>query len=452
MFAKARNFWERMTQVINERGFFVLVLRCFLFTLSIPITAIVLLIWPFHKIRFINLYTSRIGEYALNMQVMLCTLEAGDYPEEKNCSHFFFAQYHTKISNTFFHKLCGRSITVVTPAVLWSYVDRILTTILDKRYVTAFKTACEQSGQKFYKRWEYLLSKDKKQFLHFSENEKSHGNALLTQLGIPQGKPFVCLLIRDSQYLKVQLKGQMDFDYHAYRNASLENFVPALEYLISHGFYIIRMGKFAECPATLSHPQFIDYAMHPLRSDFLDIYLCATCSFFISTNTGLDGVASAIFNKPLLSTNFIPSDFRSALAWHLAIPKKVFCKNTSEFVPYHYYYQDYFECRENKNPGEDPRALMFKLWKKRGWYLQENSPDEILQGTKEMLKIVQHQYHETDLMKKMQGDFWNSFPVEIPYHFSSDDKIKMRISDYFLNKNQDLFCNNTTQQEKRLPV
>ena len=48
----------------------------------------------------------------------------------------------------------------------------------------------------------------------------------------------------------------------------------------------------------------IDYANHPLQSDFADIYLLAHCRFSLGGDSGLNLVPAA-FGKPFAFINFV---------------------------------------------------------------------------------------------------------------------------------------------------
>ena len=65
------------------------------------------------------------------------------------------------------------------------------------------------------------------------------------------------------------------------------------------------MGQDTKDNLNIDHKNFINYSKY-FRNDFLDIYLSHRCEFSISTSTGIDGVSSYIFKKPLLVTNITP--------------------------------------------------------------------------------------------------------------------------------------------------
>jgi len=72
----------------------------------------------------------------------------------------------------------------------------------------------------------------------------------------------------------------------------------AAESLAARGYYVFRMGVVAEKSLNTNNTRIIDYVNSNLRSDFMDVYLGARCSFCLSTGTGFDDVPY-IFRRPI---------------------------------------------------------------------------------------------------------------------------------------------------------
>ena len=77
------------------------------------------------------------------------------------------------------------------------------------------------------------------------------------------------------------------------------------------------MGSGSEKPFGTNRPGIIDYANSASRSEFLDIFIAATCSFAVSTQTGPDAVCLT-FRRPVCYidvTRFSQFFLGTKLAW-----------------------------------------------------------------------------------------------------------------------------------------
>ena len=77
------------------------------------------------------------------------------------------------------------------------------------------------------------------------------------------------------------------------------------------GYTVFRMGALVKDPLVSKHPRVIDYATNGMRTEFLDIFLGAHCSFCISTGSGWDSVPT-IFRRPVMFVNYLPIFEKSA--------------------------------------------------------------------------------------------------------------------------------------------
>ena len=100
-----------------------------------------------------------------------------------------------------------------------------------------------------------------------------------------ENNKFICLNVRDSQFLKKLFK--LDLDYHSYRNANIDDFLLCCDELTKLGYYVIRMGVVTEKIET-KNDKIIDYSNSKYRSDFMDFYLGINCEFCITTGSGFD--------------------------------------------------------------------------------------------------------------------------------------------------------------------
>lgn len=133
--------------------------------------------------------------------------------------------------------------------------------------------------------------------LQVTAEDRIRGERALRDLGIPDGEWFVCLHNREA--------GEMPGEHHHdYRNADIRAYREAAEVVAQRGGWCIRLGDARSAPVNLG-PRVIDYAHSPLKSAWLDVYLCATARCYVGGSSGLSNVA-AIFGKTCGMANQAP--------------------------------------------------------------------------------------------------------------------------------------------------
>lgn len=132
--------------------------------------------------------------------------------------------------------------------------------------------------------------------ISLSKSDYKFGYSVLQKLGMPQDAYFVCVHCREDGY--VSGENQL------YRNGDIMSFIPAIKYITENGGWVIRMGD-----STMKHlppmDHVIDYAHSDEKSEQMDIFLCASCKFFLGCSSGLVSVAH-IFGVPVVSVNSAP--------------------------------------------------------------------------------------------------------------------------------------------------
>ena len=151
--------------------------------------------------------------------------------------------------------------------------------------------------------------------LQLTEAEHRRGHTELRKLGIDPDRPYVCLVVRDGGHYAAL--GEKESDGYSFLNFDIASFEQAALWLVEHGYQVVRMGAGSETPLSTSHSQIVDYANSQHRSEFLDIYIAATCRFAVSTQTGPDAVCLA-FRRPVCYidvSRFSQFFFGTKLAW-----------------------------------------------------------------------------------------------------------------------------------------
>ncbi len=157
--------------------------------------------------------------------------------------------------------------------------------------------------------------------LRFTATENLDGQQALVEFGLPPKQRFVCLMVRDGAYLEKRIRGWPGrWDYHSYRDSPIEDYKDCVSRLLTLGYFVIRMGQVVERRLAIDDPRVIDYPFSKYKSDFLDIWLPARCTFGISTGTGLDAV-SLVFQRPIVYVNFLPLVDNLSWSENIFVPK-----------------------------------------------------------------------------------------------------------------------------------
>ena len=203
---------------------------------------------------------------------------------------------------------------------------------------------------------------------------------------MPTGAWFVCVHDRDSGY------STKDESVQSYRNTKVENLLPAMREIVARGGWCIRMGEATTKPLP-SMVGVIDYAHHVSRSAELDIFLCAKCRFFLGNTSGLF-LVSSVFGVPVALTNQTPFAATGFRYGDLSIPKLIKRWGDSEFMT---------SVEILSSPISSFRMSRFYL--DAQLELIENSADEILDLTLEMIDTLEGRYIESPTLRKYRSAF-----------------------------------------------
>jgi tetratricopeptide (TPR) repeat protein len=135
--------------------------------------------------------------------------------------------------------------------------------------------------------------------LNISDSDSNKGWQSLFDHGIPPGSWFVCLHVRDGNYWHEDTDSP-----ESYRNANINSYISAIETITKKGGWVIRVGD-SKTTALPEMDNFFDYSCSSLKSDWMDVFLCSSCRFFLGTMSGLYLVPHT-FGVPCVLTNWLP--------------------------------------------------------------------------------------------------------------------------------------------------
>ncbi len=219
-------------------------------------------------------------------------------------------------------------------------------------------------------------------YFSLTDYELEMGNQLRQNFGIPRKAPIVTLHVREPGYLP-------GLTYHSHRDADIQNYVPAIKYLMKEGFYVIRLGDKTMKPAKNPPPQLKDLPFHPAYTDFADPYFIATSEFYIGVASGPAALAQG-FGVPSLILNAQPQPCIFAHENDLVVFKKYFSRKLGRNLTY-----------EEILLSPISSFMKSELFEQAGIEVVQNSHDEILMVVKEMIARLNGSYPESEERAKI---------------------------------------------------
>lgn len=350
---------------------------------AVPLLIIVRLLRPLFVIRMGILHSQFIGHYSGNLEIYLCERDSG-INWQKRYIDLWFNQTHI-ISNEQVEKIWKRKLTIL-PKVFLFPVYRL------NRLIPFGKV--HQIESTYHDRDVNNLLQTQPSHASFTAEEEDMGQCLLRKMGIPEGAPFVCLIVRDDAF-------HSQSQFTNYRNADVSRCMLAAEELAKQGYYLVRMGKKVRQKFESNNTKILDYASSALRSDFMDIYLGAKCFFVISTSTGWDNIPCILFRRPVVYINFVPISLLATWNYNtLVIFKRHWFPSQKRFLTQSeiFYLID--------------RGFVsaFPPYDELGIKLIENTAEEICDVIMEMVDMLgSERTNRADEEKKMQNVFWSIY-------------------------------------------
>ena len=422
------NYIRRQYDQVVEGGLLVLkrkinnlyikFLSFLILPLMFPTVLLIRLICIFFIIRFKKLEGYRIGHFLGFIEIYLCEKKHSiNIPKKKYIDLFCVER-----------PICNYELVEMYKRVLSIWPVWILDPLIKvNRLLPKWQINDIGNNTQNDRDVNNLLHKSDPVF-KFTLDEIKKGNACLRFMGIPEGSPFVCLIVRDSAYLDSCI--QKDWSHHNYRDGNIANYVLAAEELARRGFFVIRMGAKMKAPLKSKNPKIIDYAFNGMRTEFMDIYLGSRCEFCISTGTGWDAVPGWMFRKPLLLVNLLP--LHNVPSW-----SEKFIFTTKRMID---------TKTNNELSLSETIEKSIQFFGRPGYRHKssdiefiETTPEEIRDAVVEMVERLAGIWkpHEND--EALQRRFWEIFPTNIleesnkrPLH----GKINARFGADFLRNNK----------------
>jgi putative glycosyltransferase (TIGR04372 family) len=195
---------------------------------------------------------------------------------------------------------------------------------------------------------------------------------------LPIALAFICIHARESGFSLV------DDEIQEYRNHDIINMFASIEEVTSMGWWVIRLGdnSMTKLPPMA---QVIDYAHHPLKSDRLDLALCAKAKFILGGSSGI-ALVGTVFGTPCAITNLMPFSAMWFRKVDLSIPKLLWSKKLNRYLS--------FNEILNTNIGN---FMFTSQYKDAEIEVLENTPEDILLLTKDIIRRCDNVELEVDV-------------------------------------------------------
>ena len=366
---------------------------------------------PILSIRLASTNSSRVGHFSVNTELAL--LELGSRNTRTRKEVILWIQWR-EVSNSFLALKWKEKIrTIPLPFLVSTWF------VIDKFKLNGFSYSSSSDDRDVLDLLPTFQS-----ILSFTDPEILRGQTLLAKMGIPFDAKWVCIHNRDSKYLRTEFPSK-DFSYHDFRDTDIKDYSAAMLALVDLGYFVIRMGKVVEEKINISHPMIIDYPLSEFRDDFHDVFLAARCSFFISSGSGIDGIAN-IFRRPQLYVN-LPLPFHPLT-------------NKRDHVFIYQHFTD-VDSKQKLSLAELMNRRAFDIFTSKGFAdagigLRRNDPLEIVHAVLDMHNLVINGSTLNGAELVDQRAFWEAFPRI--NHLHGNAPFRATIGPSFLRANSHL--------------
>lgn len=249
--------------------------------LGIVTAVAVMMVWPIHRVRFHRVTALRVGHLLVTPDLMIRERNLGEGCLAESGTVVFYA--NPPISNRTVWHSYRRQLTS------WPYALAEVTV----RWLRAFgwSTRCEvgQVGRLT----DYLGVRPRTHpSLVLPRRADTRGASLLRSRGLLR-KPLACLQVRDSAF----------HPWASYRDAEVQDFLPAVHYLLDEGYAVIRMGIRTHRRIPVRDPRVIDLCHDNLTSDDIDLFCARNAASWLTTSSGIDG-AAYVYGTPQLIVSY----------------------------------------------------------------------------------------------------------------------------------------------------
>jgi putative glycosyltransferase (TIGR04372 family) len=245
------------------------------------------------KIYFPKILVSRIGHLVVEPEMIV---KEAFLMNGSNCTYVIVAN-KLSVANIAIVDYWKKYFIVVTNPILSIFLYPLLIHPFTRLDLYDYAVALDQSSRiPFIQvQWE---QRGYSPLLKLSQYHIDRGEEVLRSWGIPKNSWFICFHCREGKY------SPRDEFVHEFRSADIQTYLLAADAIVEKGGYCIRIGdsSMKKLPVMKN---VIDYPHSPEKSDWLDLYLAASCLFFLGCASGAYNMAT-VFGTPVACANMSP--------------------------------------------------------------------------------------------------------------------------------------------------
>lgn len=243
------------------------------------------------NVRFIASRIDRVGHLALDIDCYVKEGRLGLHPRHRAV----LLAPRDRVSNAHLSRYWRRHLRVIESPLACALLRPLSYSPLLHFDTARYATAINQTAQypAIQAKWA-----GRAPLLSLDQHDVRRGERFLREQGVGPHDWFVCVHSREGGY------SPHDENVHSYRNSDIASYRLAMAEIAARGGWCIRIGdpSMRRLPAM---ERTIDYAHHPQRADWLDVFLCARCLFFLGNTSG-PYLMSSIFGVPVALANLLP--------------------------------------------------------------------------------------------------------------------------------------------------
>ncbi len=398
----------------EKKKFFPRLILTIQFILCLPFIFLIIILWPFLKIRIGRVKTKCLGSIAIAAEVFLCDKKEGIY--KKNEIFFWFHQ--NLISNKYLLKKRREQMIFLPRFILLPITIFFLKFKFTHKHIYYRVNYNHKIKKNLIQdeklRTDQKILKKNNPSITFSKSETEEGEDYLKKNFIYSNDKIILFGARTGFYRN---------DHDSLRNSDIRSQIKSMKFVTDNGYKAIRMGKEKVNKLNINSKKIFDYTFSDYRSDFLDVYIGSKAKFMVSGDTGLNELVT-IMRIPKVIVDFHQFSFMWQLNEEytpIILPKKIFSTSMNKYLSYN-------EIFEKKFFDRDSRTII------EGFKFIDSTDEEILEATKEMIQLTKYQSLDLDFERKKQIKFWNSHAnlyglkpgiIISPSFFKKNDKLFM---------------------------